>query len=264
MKYNFNDEKHVHTLTKEDGEVSPLTGTSTVTGVIAKPLTWWAVGIALRLFGWTPLKDKNRKWIPKDKRIEALTERHAEIKELPVDKFLKLLDEAYYAHNNFKNEAAIDGTRLHKLCEDWINAQMAGETVEHDPLIQPLVDWSNENVKEWLWSEVNCYSEEHWVGGISDAGFVDNEGKVGLLDFKSSKDAYTSYFIQCAGYDLQITENGGWTAEGEKVFDLGDRKIDYYAVMPFGMEKVEMKTRYNTEEMRKGFLSALCLHRLVK
>ena len=46
-QYKFNKEKHLHTL---DG--IPLTGTSSVVGVLMKPLSWWASGKAVELLGW--------------------------------------------------------------------------------------------------------------------------------------------------------------------------------------------------------------------
>lgn len=262
MKYKFNHDKHLHILEK-DGDERPLTGTSSVTGVISKPLTWWAVGLALSPLGWTPLKDKNKRWIPKQKRVDAVKEKYKEIIQLDEEQYLKQLDTSYYAHYNHMKTSAEAGTELHQLCEDWINGEMNGKPIKPVEKIKPLVDWSNRNVDKWLWSEVHCYSEEHWLGGISDAGFLDKEGRVGIMDFKSSKEAYLSQFIQCAGYDIQISENGGFTCDGEKVFDLEGKKIEYYAVLPFGMKKPEVQTRFNVDRLKEAFLSAENLYRLL-
>ena len=53
MKYNFNSVEHLHSL-----DDKPLTGTSTVCGVLYKPLTWWAAGKTLEVLGWTNSKKK--------------------------------------------------------------------------------------------------------------------------------------------------------------------------------------------------------------
>ena len=46
MKYQFNEKEHIHTL-----DDKPLMGTSTVVGIIAKPLTYWASGLAVGKLG---------------------------------------------------------------------------------------------------------------------------------------------------------------------------------------------------------------------
>jgi len=262
--YRFEEENHVHEI-KVDDEWKPLTGTSSVTDVMAKGgLIWWGVGLALEMLGYTKKKDENKKWLKKEKRLISIKKFLPKLKKMTDEEYLNLLDEAYYAHFNYKNEAAVDGTDLHEKVEEWIKGEMNGEKVTPDTLIMPLVKWAKENVDEWLWSEVHCYSEEHWLGGISDIGFRDKEGRIGILDIKSSKDAYLGHFIQCAGYDIQISENGGYTPDGEKIFDLDGKEIDYYAVLPFGMTNPEVQTRFNTDELREGFLAATTLYRLTK
>lgn len=266
--YRYTDEhgEHLHQIEK-DGEWKPLTGTSSVLNVLAKPLTWWAVGLALEPLGWSKMKDKNQKWIPKEVRVPFAERTLEQIKTLDGEQWLKYLDESYYAHDKKKNSSAKGGKDLHALIEKYIKDCI--ENNEGKPLakgadeIDPFVQWAVVNVDKFLWSEMNCYSETHWLGGISDAGFVDKEGKTAILDIKSSKDAYVSQFIQCAGYDIQITENGGYDSKGEKVFDLMGSKIDYYVIFPFGMDKPEAKLKGNVEDLKAGFLSALQLHRLL-
>ena len=260
-KYTDGDGEHLHQILKED-EYKPLTGTSSVLSVLSKPLHWWAVGVALELFGFKKAKDSDGNWLKKEIRLESAKAGLEKVKALEPDGFLKLLDEAYYAHNKKKDSAAQGGKDIHALAETWIKGQMNGSNTEPDPSIMPLVNWAKANVDKWLWSEMNCYSETHWLGGISDAGFLDKEGKVGILDLKSSKEAYLSQFIQCAGYDIQITENGGYNAEGDKVFDLDGKQISYYAIFPFGMKEPTAVLKGNVEDLKQGFLSALNLYRL--
>ena len=38
-RYKFDAKEHLHSL-----DSKPLVGTSTVMGIVAKPLTWWAAG----------------------------------------------------------------------------------------------------------------------------------------------------------------------------------------------------------------------------
>lgn len=259
--YKFDESKHYHSL-----DSKPLLGCSTVVGVIAKPLTWWASGLAVAKLGWTNSKlrvDGKYKTIPLSKRIEHLTPFWEKIKKLDTNGFLNLLDEAYKAHAEKLDKAADEGTDLHAELERYVKWHMSGEKENRvfDPKIIPFIRWTEENVDKFLWSEIHCYSKELWVGGISDVGVLLKNGKAGVLDFKSSKDSYDSQFIQCAGYDLLISENGGFDSKGRKSFEL-QNKIEFYAVVPFGAPKFTVDFRYNVEELREGFKSAVVLYKL--
>lgn len=259
IKYRFLSDKHVHQVYKDE-EWKNLVGTSGIPNILAKPLTWWASGLAVATLGWTSKKDKDR-FVPTAQRVEIAGKKLDEIKKMSNEEYLKLLDEGYAAHSKKLDSSATAGTDLHALAEEWIKGQIDGSNVSPNPLIMPLVNWAKVNVSKWLWSEMHCYSETMWVGGISDAGYIDKDGRVAILDIKSSKDAYDGQYIQCAGYDKQITENGGYTADGKKVFDLGDKEISYYTIFPFGMDKPEGKSKHNKEDLCNDFDACLYLYK---
>ena len=261
INYRFLDDKHVHQILI-DGTWKNLIGTSSIPGVLAKPLTWWAAGLAVGVLGWTAKKDKD-KWVSTDKRVAKAQEKLDEIKTMDGKQYLALLDEGYVAHSKKLDSTAQAGTDLHALAEQWIKGQINGKPIAPHQQIMPLVNWAKENVDKWLWSEMNCYSQEEWLGGITDAGFLDKQGRVAILDIKSSKEAYISQFIQCAGYDIQISEQGGYTKDGVKVFDLGDNKISYYAILPFGMENPTVQTRHNVDDLKGAFKACLQLYKLL-
>jgi hypothetical protein len=97
------------------------------------------------------------------------------------------------------------------------------------------------------------------------------DGRIAIIDFKSSKEAYASQFWQIAGYDLQISENGGYTPDGEKVFHyrsshyipgkLSAECADVYYIIPFGAEKPEPVPFADVEGAREAFKSALVLYK---
>lgn len=262
-QYKFDEKKHAHTL---DG--APLIGTSSMSSVLAKGgLTWWASGLACEKFGWTNKGNAKTGWTPKNKRIDASVKRHAEIVGMSPEEYLTLLDDAYSAHNTKLSTSAVAGTDMHEVMETYVKACLEtnkGIPLAHAPnedkKLSIFVDWSMKNVKRFLWSEIHCYSEKLWLGGISDAGFEDKDGKYGVLDFKSSKEVYLSQFWQCIGYAMQIEENGGFTKDGEKMFKL-DRPIDYVAVLPFGMENPEVQCNY---DMSGGKDAVQCMLTLYK
>ena len=66
MNYTLESENHLHKL---DGVA--LTGTSSVIDVLAKPLTWWASGLACAEFGWlNPKKHSEEEWVSYIERIK--------------------------------------------------------------------------------------------------------------------------------------------------------------------------------------------------
>lgn len=251
MKYYFDKKEHLHLLDNK-----PLTGTSSVGDVLAKPLTWWASGLAVQKFGWLNPKKHSEEEVEK-----ALTEGHLRVVKMTKDEYKSLLDEAYRAHSIKLKDSATSGKDLHAELERYIKDCMKGNHSAYDKKIEPFIDWSRDVVKEFLWSEAHCYDEDLWVGGISDAGAKLIDGQTVLIDFKSSKEAYPTQFIQCAGYALQIEKNGLFTEDGQLIKKID--KIDALIVVPFGAEIIEPQIRYDLENYKTGFKSAVQLYRLL-
>src|SRR5258708_4411153 len=101
MIYKFDKENHLHSL---DGK--PLIGTSTVVGVVSKPLTWWASGLAVAKLGWVkeltlyskpkPTKEQISK--NAQQRLESAGVHLLSVKDMDAQQYLSLLDKAYRAH----------------------------------------------------------------------------------------------------------------------------------------------------------------------
>lgn len=265
-RYKYTDEKgeHLHTL---DGR--PLIGTSSASDVLAKPLTWWASGLAVKEFGCpdpkvlTKMKNKKASQEELDAFYKSAESMLTIIRGMDVKEYMKLIDRAYRAHQTTLKDKAEEGTDLHAELERFVKDEMAGEKrlpEAYHPRILPFIEWARKNIARYLWSELNCFSETHWIGGISDLGFEDVNGKTGIMDFKSSKEAYLSQFWQCGGYAIQITENGGYTPDGEQIFPPGT-KFDYFAVLPFGMERPEPQFNVDVAGCQINFLHELALYK---
>lgn len=262
-RYKFDKEKHFHSL-----DDKPLTGTSSVVDVLAKPLTWWASGLAVSKLGWTKAKDwktlktEEQKQDDLKRRLDVVKPVFEMIKEMDSENYLNLLDEAYKAHSVKLDKSAKAGTDLHAELEKFVKGRMKGTGGLVDDRCTPFVKWANENVKNFLWSEAHCYSERLWCGGISDAGAELNDGTLAIIDFKSSKDAYTGHFIQCAGYATEIEENGLFDSTGTHTKKI-DGKIGSLIVVPFGAEVVLPVIMRDVEAYKKAFESAVVLYRLM-
>src|SRR3990167_7993279 len=238
MKYQFNNEEHLHLL---DGK--PLTGTSSIGNVLAKPLTWRAAGLAVEKFGWL-----NPKKFSSEECAVACEDGLDKVKKMERDEYAKLLTEAYYAHSKKLKDSAKTGTDLHAELEDYVKAMMKLKPVrKYDEKIQPFIDWADENVKRFIASEAHCFDEELWVGGITDCVAELNDGKLAIIDFKSSKEAYTTQFIQAGGYAIQVEKNGMFSEDGEHNKKL-DGKIEVLIVVPFGAKEIVPEVRYNVKD----------------
>jgi hypothetical protein len=254
--YKFDASQHIHTLNGK-----PLTGTSSVGNVLAKPLTYWASGKACEVFGWT-----NPKKVEREERIKIAEEKFDEMKELSISEYLSLLDTAYKAHATNLKKTAKKGTDLHSILERYVKIQMGKEadplTDEETKLIQKYIDWADENVKSYLWSEAHCYSEELWVGGISDLGIELKDGSYAVGDFKSSSDVYVNQYIQVSLYAIQINENGLFSVDGEHNKKL-DKPVEKLVIFPFGAESLPKKLIRSLDVYEKGARSAVELYRLM-
>ncbi len=264
MTYAFDNENHVHTL---DGKA--LTGTSSIGDVLAKPLTWWASGLAVGKLGWIhpEVKQNGRvvSKVPLETRLKASGDVQSIIKGMTPLEYLDLLDEAYKAHSVKLKDTAQDGTDLHAELERFVKWKMglSKKLLEQfDPKINPFIEWADENVKRFLWSEAHCFDEILFVGGISDCGVELNDGTYAVIDFKSSKDAYPVQFIQCAGYAIQIEKNGLWSEKGtaNKKFE---HKIESLIIVPFGAKEVKPVIRKDVDNCKSAFISCVDLYRFL-
>lgn len=244
-KYRFLDENksHIHQIDQGAGWKN-LWGTTNILQVISKPLTWWASGMACKELGWqNPLYDAAGNKIARQDKAALELRRNecvfsagvklADIKGMETSEYMALLNKAYRAHSEFKEKRAEEGVDLHTQAEDWIKWKMGTgiEPLLIDPRLKPFTEWAEKNVKRFLFSEVHCFSEELWVGGICDFAYEDMNGKLILADIKSRDKVYFSDMIQDGAYSIQL-KFGGLDKEGNTIWEMPAAKFDAIAVFP--------------------------------
>lgn len=208
---------------KKPKEIVRLIGTTTITGTLDKSgaISWWAVRVALERLGYYDANDIRKK-IKNPERFEAMIkERHdllaqtlETIKSLTPEKYYEMLYEAQRVPNQKKSEAAQIGKQAHEFCENWINWKMGTPgfvepVLPTDPIVYNAVSAFLGLVKEhnitFLASEKIVYSKKYGFVGTMDCKAI-IDGKLALVDFKTSNGIYSSFYYQTAAYLMADAE----------------------------------------------------------
>ena len=117
--------------------------------------------------------------------------------------------------NRISTKASSRGTRVHKLCEDYLNNDLNTDRYMPDSVgmfksIQPIIDQYVDNIYA---IEAPLYSDHLKVAGRVDC-IAEFDGKLSIIDFKTSgrqksEDKIQNYFMQCAAYAVMFEERTG-------------------------------------------------------
>jgi hypothetical protein len=222
----FNEELHRF---KVNGESVP--GVTSITGIIDKsgPLVYWAVGLAADY-------------------LENIIKSGIMVSYSHIE-------EAANQHRIKKDDAANAGTLVHKWAERFITGQETGDNIE-DPRIKngvfAFLKWVKDTNIKFKESEFIVYSKKHKYAGILDL-VAEIDGKLVLVDFKTSTGIYPEMFLQVAGYKLAYEE-------------MTRRKIEKRIIVRFDKETGDFETRElpDSKKDEKAFLAALTLKNRIK
>lgn len=109
-----------------------------------------------------------------------------------------------------KDEAASIGTEVHNWIEAYIKGENPGmpDTKEAQIGVNAFLDWVSANKVKFLSSERVVYSKKHDFIGKMDIEARVN-GKLALIDIKTSNDLYNTYRMQTAAYVKADEEESG-------------------------------------------------------
>tara|TARA_B100000085_G_scaffold192010_1_gene175955 strand:- start:359 stop:1015 length:657 start_codon:yes stop_codon:yes gene_type:complete len=122
--------------------------------------------------------------------------------------------------NHIANKAAVRGTKVHKMCEDWLNEDFSYETWEKHKkdflpyhLFNELKNKKFEFITDVYAQEACLYSDKYKVAGRVDL-IANYQHQLSIVDFKTStnerKDSYNeNYYIQTAAYAEMFEEMTG-------------------------------------------------------
>jgi hypothetical protein len=118
------------------------------------------------------------------------------------------------AHKQISHKAQETGLEVHKWIELWIKFMISGGKIETDypehvkiPM-QNFHDWVESREIEWLACEKKVYSRSWEYAGTIDA-LAKINGKLCVIDFKTSAKIYKEYYLQVSAYCNAIGEMMG-------------------------------------------------------
>lgn len=115
--------------------------------------------------------------------------------------------------NYVKIQAGVNGTRVHKMCESYLNNEiLASEGLLADAHFENLKHRLNkiDNIRHL---EIQMFSPRMGLAGTADV-IGEWGGKLSVIDFKTTKKSkpeewIESYFLQSTAYALMYEENTG-------------------------------------------------------
>jgi len=107
------------------------------------------------------------------------------------------------------------GTKLHKLCEDYLNDNITEGVTDLIPLahFENMKHRLNGYIDNIRYLEVKMFSKKMGLAGTADV-IADWDGILSVIDFKTTRKAkkeewIESYFLQSTAYALMYEENTG-------------------------------------------------------
>lgn len=167
------------------------------------------------------------------------------------DKFLKgeKFDEAcFYDAEEQHTIKKIEASNIGSIVHEWIEKHLKGEkpempeTKEAQIGVNAFLDWVADNNVKFISSERAVYSRKYDFIGKMDIEAKVN-GKLCLIDIKTSNGIYNTYYMQTAAYVMADQEESGKKYHGRWIIRLAkETEREYYGRM----------AKKNSNRERKG------------
>lgn len=153
---------------------------------------------------------------PEGNRYKSITTVLSHYNKQDIYEWRQAVGEEYA--NKVSRRAADRGTKVHKICEDYLNNEipelkmqmMMPDLKELFFKIKPIID---DNVGKVYTQEQALYSDKYRIAGRVDL-IAEWNGKVAVIDYKTStkqkdEENIQNYFMQCTAYALMFAERTG-------------------------------------------------------
>jgi CRISPR/Cas system-associated exonuclease Cas4 (RecB family) len=226
----FDDERHIF----YDPKGNVLSSVTSATGIIDK---------SGALMGWTA------------KQMALYLILNWDIKKIKTEEEkLQIIELAKKEYRRLKQEAADLGTEIHSWVNEWIKGKKPSMP-ENEKVVNGItafLKFQKEHKIKWIETERIVYSKKHGYAGILDA-VGEIEGKLALIDFKSSNGIYDEMRFQVAGYQLAYEEETKKKIEKRMIIRFGkdDGEFEVFELGEDGKDKeiflacLQIKRRLN-------------------
>jgi len=200
-------------------------------------------------------------WPPKEMekyihaKLDELLPRHTILTNVLHQQIKQIVTDGKSAWRVKRDKSADIGTQAHDILSVFIKTgqRVVPKNAQVQNCVDRFFDWLKENKVEWLLSEQKVASMEHGFAGTCDAAGILN-GKVALIDFKTSNQMSDSFDLQTAAYQLALEE-------------MGFPKIEERWILRFPKEGEDFevkKVRSLYESDKHHFLCILAHYRCLK
>lgn len=112
--------------------------------------------------------------------------------------------------NAISRQASSRGTRIHKLCEDYLNNKIPNFKTPLDEELFLSIVPELKKIDNIHAQEIRMYSDHLRIAGTVDC-VAEHEGKLSVIDFKTSKrlkhkEDIENYFMQASAYAIMFEE----------------------------------------------------------
>lgn len=161
-------------------------------------------------------------WAAKEaaKRIQAYLLQHAVDRPLTADEIVELVEEGRQAHVEKKEAAADVGTRAHRAVNEIIEGREPVLTDDIRPCVEAFQSWQAKSGIVMKVGDTKVASKIYGFGGSLDA-LGSKDGKLILIDFKTSNHWNDEFAFQVAAYCHAFTETFGAVVQEAMILKLG-------------------------------------------
>jgi hypothetical protein len=228
VKLIYNDGVHTYWVDTPEGRIV-VPGVTSIVKMVDKShkLVPWAVKLTV---------ESVLEQLGKYKRFDNL------IYSVPAERLQEILKTAKAAHRAAKDNAGGVGKIAHDWLEKYGNYRIAGRTHQQAltiprPLnqksnncIDAALSWFDEHHVVFFSAERKVYSREYNYAGTMDwDGLVD--GKLSIIDYKTSNGIYDDYWFQTAMY------------QGAREEEFPDKQYEQRVVLRLGKEDGEFEAQ---------------------
>ena len=128
---------------------------------------------------------------------------------MSIEQILGLIETARKEWRTISDEAMNIGTEVHALAEDdakGIPVDLTGRREEVANGFKAYLDWKGQYIKRFIAVEVVVYSDEYRYAGTADVVAELNDGRIALIDYKTSKGFFSGYDLQLCAYKFAYEE----------------------------------------------------------